>query len=388
MAFTKAKEHRHFRDVGNNQDIKHTNFNSGEQGNMGETNISEAIQKLKEIADFDNLLEYAKGVAVLNGHTTLDLPHLAIGAWLAASKGELGDSPVLSDHLTQYQPEIKRFVATHQWRSDGVTRCRDAFHMSHEAIMAFMNAAESEQPLLTLINLGLQIVNRISVEENVAYHEIGHALVSLHLRPEIRIDKITIQREGDAGGSVKFDSSSAIQGRPTSREDAVEEICVSLAGRAAQIRKFGADAADGGAHADMQQATHSAMLAVTVLGLDQDFGPVSLDVVAKFMGQMTAAPHIPDALGEKLAKLAESGALTQEEMGFIMHKLSQGTGATFPHGYLFDEAQRLTQKMLKEAYERAKDILDKHWDTVEMAVSALLKEKTLTEAQLRNALGV
>jgi ATP-dependent Zn protease len=101
------------------------------------------------------------------------------------------------------------------------------------------------------------------------------------LLPAIGITQVTIIGKDDADGYTAYDISSPILKRPTSREYLLDMICVSLAGRVAEQSKYGHDEIDAGALDDLEKATLMAWDAIARLGLDFDFGPLSLAALSK-----------------------------------------------------------------------------------------------------------
>ena len=320
----------------------------------GEAELSEtlttAIEKLKAQPQFAGILEYAKGVAHLNGHEDLSPSHIAMGAWLALENGLLHGN-VLAAHIQLHQTRLNRFMELAGWNKTGAERVSSEVKPSDALKAAMRASAEGSDALMALVNQGLCAIDEVVGNERTAIHEAGHAVISLALRPEVRMSVITIVPKDDSRGHVAFDESNPVFKRPTSREDVVENICVSLAGRVAQVRKFGADAADSGAIADMDNATDLALKAVTFLGMDDEFGPISLDVVAKHMN--------------KLAGNKQGG---------------------MPTGYLFDEAQRRVQVLIKDAYKRTQALVDANWEAIEKLAALLLVSRTLTEKELHGVL--
>jgi ATP-dependent Zn protease len=52
-------------------------------------------------------------------------------------------------------------------------------------------------------------------------------------------------------------------------------------------------------------------------------------------------------------------------------------------GWLFDEAQKRLQSLLKEAQQKTEILLAEHWDNLERVVEGLLERKTLDEDEVR-----
>lgn len=108
-------------------------------------------------------------------------------------------------------------------------------------------------------------------EKIVAYHESGHALVSL-LHPEmnLEIDKITICPQGDALGFVvhleKEDQYIS------SKEDLLHRIRLALGGCAAEELAFGL--VSTGPSSDLKKATEIARKMILKYGMTKEFGRV------------------------------------------------------------------------------------------------------------------
>ena len=104
------------------------------------------------------------------------------------------------------------------------------------------------------VDLGLTTGVNIISDRATAYHEAGHAVVSSVLRPEVPINKIKVKREQDYDGVTIYDGSSP-HFRRWRREDDQIELCVLLAGQAAQSLKFGLGYMDRGVSSDIERAT-------------------------------------------------------------------------------------------------------------------------------------
>lgn len=114
--------------------------------------------------------------------------------------------------------------------------------------------------------------------ESTAYHEAGHAVVSLVLNPDVRIEQVNIVPRGDALGFTAYNEES-MGYRHFNRHEVMDLLCVALAGRTAESKQFPENGAlggpDAGAADDLRRATELAWKAVTEWGLDDEFGWVS-----------------------------------------------------------------------------------------------------------------
>ena len=291
-----------------------------------------------EVPEFLILTGFAKAVATHNGDATLQPKHFVAAAWLAGSKGLLESNPTIATHVRAHGPVIVAFL-----KSEGIGGLETVSEPVPPEVKLVLD--ESMKAVITQVDVKnasmLELLDELfrhGVElaglQAVAYHEAGHAVVSLLLRPEVRLGRATIEQEGNAAGSVSFLEKTS----RGSQEDFLERMCIAIAGQVAQVRKFGASAADAGAVSDFRMATQVAWDYITSYGLDPQFGPVILD-----------------ALKDK--------------------------GVT--SGWLFEEAQRRLQSVLKEAHAKTTVIVDTHWDKVELVARLLLEKTTVTEEEIR-----
>ena len=293
---------------------------------------------LLDLEEFTVLTGLAKAVANHKGESTLQPKHFVAAAWLANQKGLLNANPTLDAHIKAHADALEVLLKAEQIGGlEAVNRpvssdIKMTLDESMKTLIAQANINDGSllEFVDQLFKRGLDLMS----QESVAYHEAGHAVVSLVLRPEVRLKKATIEQEGKAAGSVSF-QEKASRG---SQEHFLESICIAIAGQVAQVRKFGADSADAGALSDFSMATQMAWDYIACYGLDSQFGPVILDA------------------------LKERGVTS---------------------GWIFDEAQRRLQSILKEAQARTVQLVGEHWDKVERVAQLLLEEKNVTEGQLR-----
>ena len=119
---------------------------------------------------------------------------------------------------------------------------------------------------------------RVNEEErrNAAWHEAGHALIARVLLPRRRVDYLTII-PNDQGGLGLTGCLPEDEIKGTTAQDVLSQMAVSLGGRAAELLRTGSrEGVTGGCSSDLVMASQNAFRAITALGLDQEFGPVSL----------------------------------------------------------------------------------------------------------------
>ncbi len=109
-------------------------------------------------------------------------------------------------------------------------------------------------------------------KEKTAYHEAGHAIVGLKLTKTDPVYKATIIPRGGALGMVvslpEMDKVSMF------RDEALEKITMTMAGKAAEIFKYGAESVSSGPAGDIQQASSLARAMVMRWGMSDKVGNI------------------------------------------------------------------------------------------------------------------
>ena len=176
-----------------------------------------------------------------------------------------------------------------------------------------------------------------------AYHEAGHALVSMRMPGSTPIHKATIIPRGRALGMVQ--SLPERDRISMHHEEMIANLAMAMGGRVAEEMIFGDDKVSSGASGDIQQATSLARAMVTEYG----FSPI--------LGRM--AYTTPNADMFHTPKIAEKTQRVVDE-----------------------EIKRLVE----EGYETAKKILKddkKHLDAIALA---LIEYETLSGDELKDLL--
>lgn len=110
----------------------------------------------------------------------------------------------------------------------------------------------------------------ISYEEKnlIAYHEAGHALVGLYTPGTDVVQKITIIPRGQAAGYT-MQTPEGIEKRIQSKKDLLDNIRMTLGGRAAEEVIFGPEAITTGASNDLYKVTNIVRAMVLQLGMSK-----------------------------------------------------------------------------------------------------------------------
>ena len=113
------------------------------------------------------------------------------------------------------------------------------------------------------------------VLRRVARHEAGHAYICW--RGGETPSYVTVVARGDHGGYMRHDDE---ENKPIlTRAEVVNMIRTSLGGRAAEIAYYGEeDGVSTGAGADLQNATHYALMMLCSYGMDKKHGLASIPI--------------------------------------------------------------------------------------------------------------
>lgn len=180
-------------------------------------------------------------------------------------------------------------------------------------------------------------------KQRTAYHEGGHALVSLNMPGSVPIHKATIIPRGRALGMVQ--SLPERDQISQSYREMVAQLAMAMGGRVAEEIIFGKDEITSGASSDIQMASRLARAMVTQLGFSNKLGKV---------------------------------AYTQPNED-VFHKIpiAEETQKTID-----EEVKRLTE----EAYATAYKILTEKKNHLDILASALLEYETLTGEEIEDLL--
>ena len=198
------------------------------------------------------------------------------------------------------------------------------------------------------IMMGAERRTLIMTEEEkrlTAYHEAGHALVSLSMPASTPIHKATIIPRGRALGMVQ--SLPERDQISQSFEQLIAMLAMAMGGRVAEELVFGKDKVTSGAAGDIQQVTKIARAMVTRLGFSDKLGTV-------MYGENQDEVFLGYSLGRQ-------------------QNISEATAETIDQ-----EVRRLVQ----EAHETATGILTERRADLEALANGLMEFETLTGEEI------
>ncbi|MBL4639919.1 MAG: ATP-dependent zinc metalloprotease FtsH [Kordiimonadaceae bacterium] len=182
-----------------------------------------------------------------------------------------------------------------------------------------------------------------------AYHEGGHALVSVHCKASDPIHKATIIPRGQALGMVmrlpERDEYSQ------SRQKMHENIAIAMGGRVAEEIIFGYEKVTSGASSDIQYATSLARNMVTRWGMSDKLGPLQY-------------------------------AANEQEV-FLGHSVTQQQNVSGATAKVIDEEIRA---FVERGNDSAKQILTDNIDELHIIAQGLLEYETLSGEEINTLL--
>ena len=181
-----------------------------------------------------------------------------------------------------------------------------------------------------------------------AYHEAGHAIVSIHEAASDPIHKATIIPRGRALGMVmrlpERDNYSY------HRDKMHANLSVSMGGRVAEEIIFGYDKVSSGASSDIQYATSLARDMVTQWGMSDEMGPLQYE---------------------------------ERQEGYLGYGMSQRSAMSDETAKKIDAEIR---KLVEGGHKRATDLLKKHNKELHLLANALLEFETLSGDEITQLL--
>ncbi len=140
-------------------------------------------------------------------------------------------------------------------------------------------ASEDLEQAVDIIVAGYQRKNMLISEEekkNIAYHEIGHAIVAASQTHTAPVEKITIipHTNGALGYTMQVDEQEKVN---YTRDELFNKIVTFTGGRAAEEVAFNHMTA--GASNDIEQATRLARAMVTRFGMTEEFDMMGMETI-------------------------------------------------------------------------------------------------------------
>ena len=175
------------------------------------------------------------------------------------------------------------------------------------------------------VTVGIQKTSRVISEKDkklTAYHEAGHAIVSKFLDCVEDVKEISIIPRGFAGGYTLYKNDE--DKFYVSKTQMEQKLIALLGGRVAE--KLAINDISTGASNDIEVATKIARDMVTVYGMSDVVGPISLKTDSPYELQLFGE-NIEDTVGKEIKRLMDdaykkASIILSENMD-ILHKVAQ-----------------------------------------------------------------
>ena len=188
------------------------------------------------------------------------------------------------------------------------------------------------------VTVGLEKKDRKVSEQDkklTAYHEAGHAVVSKYLTTQDTVKEVSIIPRGIAGGYTMYKSNE--DKWYVSKTEMEEKMISLMGGRAAE--KIALNDISTGASNDIEVAMKIARDMVTVYGMSENLGPMSMN--------LDKDPYQLQLLGNNLE----------------------------------DEIGKEVKSILEKAYNQAQELLRMHRDKLDVVAQKLLEKEKINERE-------
>ena len=216
----------------------------------------------------------------------------------------------------------------------------------NKRIVTYVEFEEAKDKVM----MGAERRSMVMTEEEkklTAYHEAGHAIVTINEKAAYPIHKATIIPRGRALGMVmQLPEKDEVS---QTREQLHAQMAIAMGGRVAEELIFGHDKVTTGAVSDIEQATKRARAMVMRAGLSTELGPIAYGENEEevFLGRSVARQQ---NMSEETAKKVDAEI----------------------------------KKFVEKGYERARKVLTEKIEDLHKLAKALLTYETLSGTEIEN----
>ncbi len=180
----------------------------------------------------------------------------------------------------------------------------------------------------------------------VAYHELGHAVTSYHLKYADKLERITIVPRGQSLGATRYSPEEDLN--LVSKAQFLDRLVSLLWGRAAEELFVGEDNITTGASNDFERATKIAADMILKYGMDKE------------MGNITYLDKSDDQMASHFRRYSDKTT---------------------------EMADTKIKALISDAYSRAKTILSDNKEKIEKITEVLLEKEYLSKEEFDEMMG-
>jgi len=186
-------------------------------------------------------------------------------------------------------------------------------------------------------------ISHEDVFEKTAIREASHTILSKKLMPHISIKQISVTPRNNTQGFVA-NNHDVLQLNMTA-EDIKNRLCISLAGRIAQMKRYGTMVGmDMEASPDIQHATKDAYNAIAYYGMDKEVGYINIE------GVMDAQKQTEESIN-------------------VQHN--------------HEKIDAALERWMIEAEQRTFELVNDNWELIEQLAQELLSKEIMYEEDLK-----
>jgi len=186
-------------------------------------------------------------------------------------------------------------------------------------------------------------ISHEAVFEKTAIREASHTILSKKLMPHISIKQISVTPRNNTQGFVA-NNHDVLQLNMTA-EDIKNRLCISLAGRIAQMKRYGTMVGmDMEASPDIQHATKDAYNAIAYYGMDKEVGYINIE------GVMDAQKQTEESIN-------------------VQHN--------------HEKIDAALERWMIEAEQRTFELVNDNWELIEQLAQELLSKEIMYEEDLK-----
>ena len=195
--------------------------------------------------------------------------------------------------------------------------------LNEAAILATINKEESItskdiNDALKKVTVGVEKHSRIMSDKDkrlTAYHEAGHAVVSRFLESQKDIKEVSIIPRGVAGGYTMYKTNE--DKYYVSKTEMLEKLIAFLGGRASE--KIFLNDISTGASNDLEVATDIAKNMVTIYGMSEKVGPISINLEKDPYQMQLFGEGMENSIGQEVKSLIDN-AYSKAQALLIQHE--------------------------------------------------------------------
>ena len=195
--------------------------------------------------------------------------------------------------------------------------------LNEAAILATINKEEAItskdiNDALKKVTVGVEKHSRIMSDKDkklTAYHEAGHAVVSRFLESQKDIKEVSIIPRGVAGGYTMYKTNE--DKYYVSKTEMLEKLIALLGGRASE--KIFLNDISTGASNDLEVATDIAKNMVTIYGMSEKVGPISINLEKDPYQMQLFGEGMENSIGQEVKSLIDN-AYSKAQALLIQHE--------------------------------------------------------------------